>query len=141
MPRNFQIVVEYALEHGEIHTTSDRSAAAVWLPRGATELPPPRDYERRVLDTCGEHAHRFFELDAIFDKHHPGALPHHHLGLLGVRGDRQGEGLGTALLRHHHARLDQAGIPAYLEASSTGSRDLYARQGYELMGEAYSAPN
>ena len=32
-------------------------------------------------------------------------------------------------------------MPGFLEASSTGSRDLYARHGYELLGEPYAAPN
>lgn len=141
MPRNFQILVEYVLEHGEVDTTADRSGAALWLPRGATELPPPVDYDRRVEQACGAAAPRFHELDALFEKHHPDGGAHHHLALLGVRGDRQGQGIGSALLRHHHAELDRTGVPGFLEASSTGSRDLYARHGYQLLGEPYAVPN
>ena len=33
-------------------------------------------------------------------------------------------------MRHHHAWLDANGMPAYLEASSPRSRDLYAKHGY-----------
>jgi hypothetical protein len=36
------------------------------------------------------------------------------------------------LLDRHHARLDQAGLPAYLEANHPRNRDLYARHGYRV---------
>ncbi|GAB2963512.1 hypothetical protein GCM10027280_60500 [Micromonospora polyrhachis] len=51
--------------------------------------------------------------------------------MLAVTPAAQGTGRGTALLDHHHRHLDQAGIPAYLEASSPRARDLYTRHGYE----------
>lgn len=66
--------------------------------------------------------------------------PRHHLALLAVDPARQGGGLGSTLLRHHHATLDGNGTPAYLEASSPGSRDLYRRHGYELR-ETFALPD
>ena len=44
---------------------------------------------------------------------------------------RQGEGIGTALLRPVLARCDEDGVPAYLEATTARSRDLYARHGFK----------
>lgn len=55
-----------------------------------------------------------------------------HLAILAVHPGHQGRGIGTALLRAHHARLDQAGTPGYLEASSPRNRALYQRHGYTL---------
>lgn len=66
--------------------------------------------------------------------------PHHHLALLAVEPSFQGRGLGSALLRHHHASLDGAGTAAYLEASSPADCDLYARHGYELR-ETFALPD
>ena len=43
-------------------------------------------------------------------------------------------------MRHHHAWLDANGMPAYLEASSPRSRDLYAKHGY-LAGEPFRVPD
>ncbi|MEU8106107.1 GNAT family N-acetyltransferase [Nonomuraea muscovyensis] len=126
MTADFRIMVDHAAEHGEIHVIDDGPAAAVWFPR-TTPLPEPPAYDRRLAEATGPWADRFRALDALFDKHHP-AEPHHHLAFLAVHPDRQGRGLGSALLRHHHARL--AGLPAYLEASSRRSRDLYLRHGY-----------
>jgi GNAT superfamily N-acetyltransferase len=56
--------------------------------------------------------------------------PHEYLMLAGVLPGYQGKGLGTGLLNHHHAQLDSSGTAAYLEATSAGSRALYARLGY-----------
>ena len=51
-----------------------------------------------------------------------------------MRPDREGQGIGTALLRAHHATLDRDGIPAYLEAASMPSRRLYRAEGYDDHG-------
>jgi len=139
MPRNFEIYVEHALTYGEVDVTDDRTAAAVWLPR-TSPLPPIPRYEQRLTQVCGDLVDRFHELDKLFEQHHP-EPPHHHLAFLAVRKDRQGQGVGSALLAHHHAELDRDGIAAFLEASSTGSRDLYTRHGYQPVGSTYAAPN
>ena len=136
MPGNFAIHVEHAMSHGEVHVTTDRSAAAVWVPRGWAPLPPPADYDRRLADVCGEWTDRFRHLDELFEKHVP-APAHHYLALLAVRRDRQGTGLGSTLLGHYHARLDLQQIAAFLEASSPRARTLYLRHGYRDLGEPF----
>ncbi|MGH3679400.1 MAG: GNAT family N-acetyltransferase [Natronosporangium sp.] len=141
LPANFRIFVDHALAHGEVHITTDRSAVAVWFPRDSEPLPEPVAYRHRVAVACGEATERFLLLDELFDKHHPNQ-PHHHLAFLAVQPTRQRRGLGSALLRHHHARLDARGMPAYLEATSRDSRDLYARHGYhQVMGEPFRLPD
>jgi predicted N-acetyltransferase YhbS len=124
------------LEHGDVHLVDDGHAAAVWFPRTAP-LPAPRDYDSRLAECTGEWVERFRVLDALFEQHHP-AEPHHYLAFLAVHPDHQDQGLGSALLRHHHGRL--GGVPAYLEASSTGSRDLYTRHGYQVR-ERFALPD
>lgn len=127
--------------------TSDRSAASgggamrgeVRLPRDRP-LPEIADYDRRLWRACGGYTERFQDLDEAFDKHHP-AEPHHHLALLAVEPTRQRRGVGTALLECCHTRLDRAGMPAYLEASSAHSRRLYARHGYTDNGEPIDLPH
>lgn len=129
MTGNFLILVEHAMEHGRVEVIGEQ-AAAVWFDRTAP-APEPPDYDRRLAAACDPWTDRFRLLDGLFDEHHPEA-PHEHLALLAVDPRSQGRGLGTALLRHRHRDLDQAGVPAYLEASSPQSRDLYLRHGYEL---------
>ncbi|MFB4268952.1 GNAT family N-acetyltransferase [Nonomuraea sp. GTA35] len=133
---NFRIFVEHAVEHGEVHLIDDGPAVAVWFPY-TSPLPAPHDYDRRLAAATGAWEERFRTLDELFEQNHP-AAPHHHLAFLAVHPDRQNEGLGTALLRHQHARL--AGLPAYLEASDPRNRDLYARHGYQAR-EPFALPD
>lgn len=137
MTANFRILVDHAVEHGRIDLIDDAPAVAVWFPRTGP-VPEPPDYERRLAEVAGDRIERFRILDALFEKHHPGE-PHHHLAFLAVHPDHQGRGLGTALLRHHH-HAGLAGTPAYLEASSPRSRDLYARHGYRQR-EPFALPD
>ncbi|QOC92708.1 GNAT family N-acetyltransferase [Micromonospora craniellae] len=136
---NFEIIVAHAMRHGVVFGTADRAGVAVWLPSVGEPLPPPEDYDARLAAACGEWTPRFVHLDELFAAHHP-HRDHHHLALLAVRRDRQGQGVGSALLRHHHARLDASGMPAYLEASSEIGRDLYARHGYRV-SEPFRLPD
>jgi GNAT superfamily N-acetyltransferase len=124
----FTILAEHALAHGEVYWAGDREGVAVWFPRVAP-VPEPPDYDRRLAAACGEATPRFRVLDSLLEENHP-TEPHHHLAFLAVTPSRQGRGLGTALLRQHHAVLDRDGLPAYLEASSERNRRLYQRHGY-----------
>jgi ribosomal protein S18 acetylase RimI-like enzyme len=140
LSRNFEIFVDYALTYGVVEVVGDLVGASVWLPLDGAPLPPPDDYDARLEAACGVYADNFRELDALFDAHHPHE-PHHHLAFLAVRADHQSRGIGSALIDHYHRRLDATGTAGFLEASSTGARDLYARHGYVPMGEAYPVPN
>ena len=120
-------VVEHALDHGTVHVFDDRSGAAVWRTCPASYTP---HHERRWAAACGDYADRFETVDRLIDDSGPMRL-HHNLVFLAVRRDAQRTGRGTALLRHHHDRLDQQGTPAYVAAASAGASALFARHGYE----------
>lgn len=129
-PGYFRIYVEHALAEGVVHTTPDRAAAALWLPIGIHSPAASPGYDARLQAATDPYADRFRVFDQALDRHHPAGTPHHHLATLAVRPDRQGQGVGTALLRAHHATLDDAGMPAYLEASDVRTRRLYLAHGY-----------
>jgi GNAT superfamily N-acetyltransferase len=137
---NFGIAVEHAVRHGQVDTIWDRSAVAVWFPRGDAAPADPENYDARLTAACGPYADRFRYLDALFAAHHP-AWPHHHLAFLAVTPQRQGTGLGSALLDHHHRLLDAQGTPAYVEASTRRNRALYLRHGYQPKGDPFDLPN
>lgn len=141
LPANFRIHIQHALMVGQVHATADRVAVAVWLPRDDDRpLPEPLNYQQRLAAACGEATERFRQLDELFDRHHP-AEPHHHLAFLAVKPGRQRQGLGSALLRHHHAHLDATGVGAYLDASSAESRNLYLRHGYQVRPAPFHLPD
>lgn len=142
LPANFRIFVEHALSYGEIHRAAgDPTAVAVWFRQDGAPVPPPDDYDARLAAACGAFTERFRVLDELFDAHHPHDRPHHHLAFLAVRPELHGRGLGSALLRYHHRRLDESGVGAYLEASSARSRALYERHGYRVMGGPFRLPD
>ncbi|GAA0742198.1 GNAT family N-acetyltransferase [Dactylosporangium roseum] len=126
----FRIFAEFFLAHGLVETTGDLDAVALWWPvdqRLDLDIP---GYDERLATVCGPAVGRFVRLDLAMHNSHPTGRPHHYLAFLAVHPDRQGEGLGSALLRHRHAHLDELGVPAYLEATNPRNRGLYERHGY-----------
>lgn len=83
----------------------------------------------------GPNTARLRALGLALAPRHPRGRTHLYLVCIGVPADRQGAGLGSALLRHRLERADADGTPAYLEASSPGSRALYQRHGFTDLGE------
>jgi GNAT superfamily N-acetyltransferase len=132
-PPYFRGYVEHAFAEGVVHTTPGRAAAALWLPTGLHPAPG-LGHGPRLPAAASPYTSRFGAFDQVLERHHPAGPPHHHLALLAVRPGCQRQGLGTALLRFHHAALDAAGMPAYLEASDLRTRHLYRAQGYEDHG-------
>jgi GNAT superfamily N-acetyltransferase len=131
-PGYFSIYVEHALADGTVHTTTDRAAAALWLPVAGDGASPPGGYDDQLAAATGPWIDRFRAFDATLDHHHPAGTPHHHLAILAVRPDRQGQGTGSLLLRAYHDMLNHHGAPAYLEAASIRTTRLYLRHGYTL---------
>jgi GNAT superfamily N-acetyltransferase len=134
-PRYFEIFVEHAVRYGEVYATADAgtgklSGVALWFPFTSL-IPPPAEYEQRLKEVAGSAFDRACELDAALEARHP-TDPHHYLAFLAVAPHSQSRGVGSALLDRHHARLDRAGIPAYLEANDPRNRDLYLRHGYQV---------
>ena len=122
-----------AFDHQTSFALSDFMGAALWLPPGInpdeegignliTEVMPEQDQDNVFA---------FFE---EMDKYHP-AEPVWYLAMIGVDPSCQGGGLGSALLSHTLEIVDSQHKPAYLEATTTRSRDLYARHGFETLGE------
>lgn len=135
----FEMFVTHAITHGTVETLADGDAVAVWLDN-TVEAPWIDGYDQRLRELAGEHYPRVSALDAAFGEHHPHGA-HHHLALLAVRPGRQDQGLGSALMNHHHRFLDLKGIPAFLETSTESARRLYLRHGYRPLGEPYDLPD
>lgn len=134
----FTVAVEIGLCAGWVHRAGD-AGAAIWLGR---ERPPDDAGERIVAalaDASGS-AGRFERLGELMDARHPDQ-PHAYLPFIGVVPDRQGQGVGGALLAHQLTTVDALGLPAYLEASAPRSRHLYRRHGYAERGEPIRLPD
>lgn len=117
---------------GEVMVDEDLGGAALW---GA-----PGRWRAGVKDTLkvalpslslfGTNLPRALTTNTRLEKQHP-TQPHHwYLGYLGTRPDRQGRGVGGALVSEVTSRCDQVGLPAYLESSKAENLGFYARLGF-----------
>ncbi|CAM5639889.1 GNAT family N-acetyltransferase [Streptomyces avidinii] len=137
------VFVDVALEEGRIDYATDGSAAALWLriPAGDPEGEVVEDEVparmRAVADPDNERCELVGRLTGAV---HPTAEEHEYLLMIAVAPDRQGQGLGSELMRPVLERCDREGVPAYLEASSERSKELYERLGWEFTGEVVRLP-
>jgi hypothetical protein len=140
--------VDQALQHGLINLASaDRGeiiGAALWLshpsPAGQQSEPPtlgPAGGDRG--DDMRAVLHRRRHLERLRQLRHPWRV-HHHLAHFAVTPDQRGHGSDDQLLLYHHAYLHVLGIPAYLEADSPDSHDLFHRHGYTCLGPPVLLP-
>ncbi|WP_328788795.1 MULTISPECIES: GNAT family N-acetyltransferase [unclassified Streptomyces] len=138
------VFVDVALEEGRIDYAVDGSAAALWLrvPAGDPEGEAVEDEVparmRAVADPDNERCELVGRLTGAV---HPTAEEHEYLVMIAVAPGRQGQGLGSELIRPVLERCDREGVPAYLEASSERSKGLYERLGWEFTGEAVRLPD
>jgi GNAT superfamily N-acetyltransferase len=134
------------LAEGLIDVTDDGSACALWLPvaaeeHGAEEHEGGDDGSDGLLAAVDPGNERIELIGRLTAEIHPAGRAHEYLWMIGVTPQRQGEGIGSALVQHVLDRCDREGVPAYLEASSARSRALYERLGFELTGRPLDLPD
>ena len=121
-----------AFEHGSADYAEGFSGAALWLP---PDVHPEEDaltslVQRTVPESVLEDVVRVMEQMGRYHLEEA----HWYLPLIGVDPSRQGQGHGSALLRHALARCDRDHLPAYLESSNPRNISLYERHGFERLG-------
>jgi GNAT superfamily N-acetyltransferase len=125
----FALLVDILAQHDDTWTTTDGVVgAALWVPYGKEPMSAEQGemFSARLAELAGPDAGRMQDLVAL----HPHD-PHEYLWFLGVVPAAQGHGIGSALLAPVLERADRAGVPAYLEATSSRNRALYERHGFE----------
>jgi GNAT superfamily N-acetyltransferase len=106
----------------------------LWAAPGIDPIGAEPAYIERLEDIVGVDAPRLFEIVEMFEAQAP-EEPYYHLQFLGVLPERQGVGLGGALMAPILERCDRDGVPAYLEATSDRNRALYERHGFRAHGD------
>lgn len=122
------------LPNGGSYVNDD--GAAMWLPPGRWRLGFVQQMRMLVptLMALRSDIVRMLRLDHSLEARHP-EKPHWYLQAIGVKPDRQGQGLGTALMRPILDVCDRDGMPAYLESSSPANIRLYERNGFQVLEE------
>jgi GNAT superfamily N-acetyltransferase len=80
---------------------------------------------------------RFMHIASTAGQFHQRAAPgkHLYLSILGVEPSRQGQGLGSALIRPMVERADAEGLPCYLETFQPRNLPLYQKHGFKITVE------
>lgn len=122
-----------AFKHNAAYYAEDYAGASLWLP------PNVHPDENEVMALLQSTTSAEIQKDAIrvFEKmggYHP-TEPFWYLPLIGVDPFQQGNGLGSALLKHALIQCDRDGKIAFLESSNPRNIPLYERHGFEVIGE------
>ena len=136
--------VRLGFGNGEVWTTPGSvEGAAVWIAPGRQEFSDEQVAAaggEQMAEALGPDAmERFGKLMAAMGEQHAanmGDTPHWYLLILGVDPPRQGQGVGGDLLRPMLERLDELGLPAYLETMKTRNLPFYERHGFKVVSEA-----
>lgn len=121
-----------AFEHGSAYYVDGFSGAALWLP---PDVQPQEDemialFQRTV---SGQRQEELFSVFEQMGSYHP-TEPHWYLPLIGVDPAQQGNGHGSALMKHALVACDREQKLAYLESSNPRNIPLYQRHGFEVLG-------
>ena len=122
-----------ALQNGTGLAMDNYAAVALWLAPGQG---PDEQTLGELIETAVAREKQD-DMAAVVEemgRYHPEG-PHWYLPLIGVEPSRQGQGLGSALLRTSLSRCDADGLPAYLESCNPKNQPLYERHGFEAIGE------
>lgn len=131
LPAFFTLFEEHSAGRGGNLIAGDDLGAAIWVPPGQALVDPADEeaFGTALVALSPDDVERLMVSNELFEAHHP-TEPHWYLSLLGVTEAHRGEGVGSALLRAATERCDDAGMPAYLEATNVDNRRLYERHGF-----------
>ena len=118
------------------YTTDDVIGGALWVPPGRWQLGFIQQLRLLpgMIRVFGRDLPRAQRGLTVMDSGHP-RKPHWYLDSLGVEPGWQGRGIGSALMGPVLEICDRERMPAYLNAGSPRSRELYRRHGFEVTEE------
>jgi len=142
-PYFFSLPVFNGIRYGEVHATSpDLEGIAVWLPsdnypitlwRLLRSVPPSE-----ILRFGRYGGSRMRSLGQYIDAVHGRLVPFKHwfLQAIGVDPQFQGRGYAGRLLRRMLVKIDEAGLPCYLETLEEQNVRLYEHFGFAVVEES-----
>ena len=99
-------------------------------PGGSRITPESQRRLAEVFASAGEGVFpRAMSMLSEFGRHTP-SESHWHLGPVGVELDRQGEGIGSAMLQAFCARMDEQNAASFLETDQEQNASLYEKFGF-----------
>jgi len=116
---------------GGAYADSNFSGGSIWLPPGV-HLDDD-ELSHTFADIPEERLETVLETLAKFSEYHPDE-DHWYLAFIGVDPSKQGQGIGSLILKETLKKVDEDGLVAYLESSNPMNMSLYERHGFETVG-------
>jgi len=130
------VLRESYIPNGGAWTTEELEGVALWAKAG--DPKPSTLQELRGLPTFAatfrHHLPRAMKAFGSLERRRPDE-PHWFLDILAVRPDRQGRGIGSALMEVALAEADRTSMPAFLGTSNRRNVPLYQHFGFEVHEE------
>jgi ribosomal protein S18 acetylase RimI-like enzyme len=111
------------------------SAVALWRPPGSWRTSPAAMLINALplIRIFGWSLRRALAMQGQIEAHHPHP-PHWYLQFVGCVPERQGRGLGGAVIRARLAQCDADGVPAALETATPANVGIYEALGFAVTG-------
>ena len=146
LPHVYEFLLRYYLSYAQVYATSDQlEGVAVWLRYERIKM----SFWHLLLSGAiwpslriGKKAGRRMQplIDYIRNKHRELApFPHWYLMIIGVDPEFQGKGYASRLLRGMLSRIDEEGLPCYLETEKEKNVSLYQHFDFKVV-EEYIVP-
>jgi ribosomal protein S18 acetylase RimI-like enzyme len=94
------------------------------IPKGAETIP--------LLLFARKTLRRLQDARSIWGEHDP-KKPHWHIDPIGVLPERQGQGIGSMLMKHYYEQVDSQNMPAYHETDQPQNVRFYKKHGYKVI--------
>jgi ribosomal protein S18 acetylase RimI-like enzyme len=140
LPYFFRYILGYGVRYGEAYATSGRlEGVAVWVTSDkypVTVLRLLRSVPLSVMLRLGSQGgNRMRRFGDYIDSVHKRLAPSRHwfLQMIGVDPKFQGSGYASALLGPMLARIDEEGLPCYLETPDERNVPLYEHFGFTVV--------
>ena len=140
LPCFFQFVLHYCIRYGEVYATShEMEGVAIWLPSGNYPMTPGRVIRSVPMSVLfsllRDSEKRMKSFGDYIDSVHKRLTPFKHwfLQTIGVDPQFQGKGYAGKLLRPMFARMDEEGLPCYLETLDEAKVSIYEHFGFKIV--------
>lgn len=122
-----------SIDNDTAYATENFEGVALWMPPG---VEPDEERMIPILEATvpEDRLEDVFGVLEAMESYHPEEACW-YLPLIAVDPYYQGQGFGSQLMKHALKRVDEDGLPAYLESSNPRNISLYERHGFEIMGE------
>jgi GNAT superfamily N-acetyltransferase len=142
MSYGFRSLLHFGIKFGEVYVTSPKvEGLAVWLPSENADKTLWRQIRSFNLSALTglfrkkPAAQRAFSEYTRAVRQRRAPVPYMYLQLLAVDPACQGRGYSSLLLRYMFARIDEGGLPCFLETQTEKNVGIYEHFGFRVVEE------